>query len=260
MTRVLTVLLLLGLAAAGCETTGGATVTFAAAAAGPTDARGGELEFVNGLGYHVVLTKAVLHIGALYLNQSVPSSGSQGTACVLPGIYVGEVLTGLDVDALNPAPQPFPVPGEAIALPARAGEVWLTGGDINTIDDFTVILDAEGSADRAGASYPFSASLTIGRNRLIATSDPALPSAHPICKQRIVSPVPVDFTPGPGGSLLLRVDPRGWFASVDFSKVPQISQNPAIYAFDDAPTGPADVSVYAGLHSRTGVYDFIWQP
>ena len=247
--------------AACSDTTGGALVTFAAAAAGPADATGGPLTFTNGLGYGVTLTRAKLHVGALYLNQTVPTSGSQETGCILPGIYVAEVLSSLEVDTLSPAQQPFAARGEGIASPATAGELWLTGGDINDSSDTTVILDAAGTATLGGTSYPFAAALTIASNRLIASKDPAYPGANPICKQRIVPVFPISLTPQSTGTLLLRIDPRALFASIDFASVPQASLTPPLYRFANDNNNPADLSLFAnGLRARSGVYEFSWQP
>jgi hypothetical protein len=247
------------LACACTGTTGGARSSFSAEARGSTDADGGVLGFSNGLGYHVTLRSARLHVGAIYLNQSVPSSGSQETSCILPGTYVAQVTGPLEVDALSADPQPFTYDGEAIATPARAAELWLTGGDVNAVDDSTVILDAAGDAEKDGASYPFEASLTISRNRLIASSDPALPGANPICKQRIVTPLPIALTPSAGGRLRLQVDASRWFAQVDFSSVPKVSDAPLLYRFADAPTNAADISLYDALHARSGPYQISWQ-
>ena len=242
------------------DTTGGGRVNFAAAAAGPQDATGGPLHFLNDIGYDVTLTRAKLHVGAMYLNQTVPTSGSQETGCTLPGIYVAQVPGSLEVDALSPALQLFATPGEGIASPALAGELWLTGGDINTVDDPTVILDAAGTASLEGVSYPFEAQITIGRNRLIPSTDPAFPGANPICKQRIVSLIPVDLTPRDAGMLVLRIDPRGWFLSVDFSGLRMASSTPLLYRFADKSNNPADISLFAnGLRVRSGVYNFSWQ-
>ncbi len=80
-------------------TTGGDQVTFSAVASGPADVSGGQLEFVNDRGWHVVLTHAVLHVGAIYLNQSIPVSGAQVTSCILNGTYVAEVTTRRGHDA-----------------------------------------------------------------------------------------------------------------------------------------------------------------
>lgn len=240
-------------------TTGSDLVTFDAAASGPEDAvAGAPLDFVSGRGFHVSLTRAKVHVGAVYLNRARPISGAQETSCILPGIYVAEVTQGFDVDALSPDPQSFPVQGEGTADRAIVGEVWLTSGDVNADDDTTVILDVAGTAEKGGVSYPFQGALTIGKNRAVAPTDPALPGQHPICKERIVSPIDLDITPRDGGSLRLRVDPRAFFANVDFAKLERVSEDPPLYAFADEGVGQPNVSLYGGLHARDGSYRFSW--
>ncbi|HEX7479120.1 MAG TPA: hypothetical protein VF331_15045 [Polyangiales bacterium] len=259
------VLAWLCLACACSGTTGGQRVAFSAVAVGAAPNVGKTLEFDNSVGYHVTLTRAHLHVGAIYLNQSVPSSGAQETACVLPGIYVAEVFGPLDVDALSAHEQSFPYDGEGIRVAAKAAELWLAGGDIthpadiNDLSNAPVILDVAGTAEKNGGRFPFEAQLTIGDNRAIASSDPAYPGANPICKQRIVTPIAVNLTPENGGKLVLRVDPRKWFSGVDFSLLPRTSQSPLLYRFADAPTQAADVSLYGALHSRSGVYQLTWE-
>jgi hypothetical protein len=240
-------------------TTGGEHTSFVAEASGPSSAADGSLAFTNGLGYQVTLSRARVHVGAIYLNQSVPSSGSQETSCILPGIYVAQVFGPLDVDALSTERQRFPFQGDGTGIAASAAELWLTGEDVNAIDDSTVILDAAGVADKDGVEYPFEASLTIGRNRLIASSDPAFPGANPICKQRIVTPIAVDLTPTNHGTLRLTVDPSRWFSQVDFSTVAKLSEDPPLYRFADSAAGAADIALYNALHARAGPYRITWQ-
>ena len=144
MRHFLGLILLLGILSGCGDSTGGARVSFSAFAAGPASATGGPLTFTNHQGYAVTLTRAKLHIGAMYLNQTVPTSGAQETSCVLPGTYVAQVLSSVDVDALSPLLQPFADQGHGVATQAQVGELWLTGGDISAIDDQTVILDAAG--------------------------------------------------------------------------------------------------------------------
>ncbi|HEV7554421.1 MAG TPA: hypothetical protein VGO00_03135, partial [Kofleriaceae bacterium] len=140
-------------ACAGCGSTGGHTVTFDVAAAGPADGVGG---FDNNFGWHVTLSTARLHVGAIYLDLAVPISGAQSTSCILPGIYTGEALSGLDIDALSPELQPFPQRGDGTDDEARTGEVWLVGSDLDASIDIdpatgqpTVVASVSGTASNA---------------------------------------------------------------------------------------------------------------
>lgn len=243
----------------GCiGTTGGDLFEFEAFASGPADADGSELSFRTSRGYAVTLERARLHVGAVYLNRSVPVSVSSDTTCTLAGIYVAEVPAGLDVDLLSPEPSPFPVHGDATEERARTGEVWLTGGNVNATDDPTTILDVAGVAERNGAVLPFEGELTIGANRIVPPEDPALPGGSPICKQRVVSPIPVDLALRSGGSLLVRVDPRAFFANVDFATLPEGAPG-APRKFADGPENQASINLYAGLRAPVRTYAFEWR-
>lgn len=259
-TRDLAFSLAAALAGAACVgTTGSDLVTFGAAAAGPADATAGQsYAFTSGRGYHVVLTRARLHVGAVYLNRTCPMPGAQETGCILPGnSYVAEVTQGLDVDALSPLPQPFPITGEGTADEACTGEVWLAHGDIDAPDDPDVILDIAGTADQSGVSYPFAGLLHIGANRAVPVADPSMPGQNPICKQRIVSPIATRLTPRSGGALLVRVEVQSWFADVDFSQLTQTQQTPPLYTFQDVRADAASNNLYSALHYQDA-YDFSW--
>src|SRR5439155_24698700 len=170
--------------------------------------------------------------------------------------------TGFDVDVLSPTPQAFPLAGEGTADHAVTGEVWLTGGDVNAGDDATQILDLEGLATRGDQSWPFEASFTIGKNRQLPPLDKTLPGANPICKQRIATPIPVDLTPrNDGGALFLQIDPKLWFANVDFSLLSISPTDPSHYAFVDASdpaTDAASRNLFQALRASVGVYSFSW--
>jgi len=251
-------LLLLGSATSSCVgTTGGELLELSAAAAGPSDATGASLRFTSGLGYAVELSEAQLFIGGLYLNRSRPTSVASDTSCTLPGIYVAEVLGGREIDLLSAEPQAFPQPGFATTERALAGEVWLAQGDVNRASSGAIVLRVAGSAERGGQSYPFEGRLSIGRNRVVPPTDPALPGQHPICKQRIVSPIPLDLKPAAGRSLLVRVDPRGMFGNVDFDT---LEEDAGTYRFaDENGKNQASDNLYAGLHRSSGVYSFAWE-
>jgi hypothetical protein len=134
--------------------------------------------------------------------------------------------------------------------------VWLTGADINDPHDATVILDLAGTATKEGADFPFEASLTIGQNRVVVPPDPALPGSKPICKQRVVTPIPADFTPSAGGRLVVRVDPRGLFSNVEFDK---LAKDGDVYRFADSSEDQPSKNLYGGLRASTGVYALRWE-
>ena len=187
-------------------TTGGEVIAFRAAASGLVTwpRRSSRRTIAGGRS----ATAATLHVGAIYLNQTVKVSGAQGTGCILPGTYVAQVTTGRDVDLLSPEPQPFPALGEGNTLPALAGQVWLTGGPIDRVDDPTPILHVEGVAEAGGAVRPFSGTMTIGSNRDVTDGDSVQAGASLICNSRIVSPIRTSIALDPVGMLLVRVDPR----------------------------------------------------
>jgi hypothetical protein len=197
-----------------------------------------------------------LHFGAVYLNQANPLSGKGASGCILPGIYVGQIFGPLDLDLLSSSTKAFPTDGEGTELAALTAEVWLLEGDINTPDSETLVLDVAGTASKNGMSWPFSAMVTIGQNRMKPPPDAAMPGANPICAERIVTPIaPVggQLTPTNGGTLELRVDPRHMFDGVDFSL---LSADPAAmppYVIPDAPGGIGD-QLFNGLRADSGVY------
>ena len=253
----------LALACGACVgQTGGDSVTFPVAAAGPADAMDGQpFSFTTAFGWDVVLTQAKLHVGAVYLNQSRSVSGGQATGCYSngAGTYVAQETSPLDVDVLSPTPQRFPAPALGITEPPPlVGEVWLTGGDVNAADDSTPILVVAGTATQAGTAIPFSATLTIGANRQTSSSGPA--GGDPICKKRIVSQIPAALTLEQQGALLLRVDPRAFFTNIDFAQLPADAATGG-FSFSNDPSAPGyqptGQSLFTNLHS-IAAYAFSW--
>jgi hypothetical protein len=241
----------------GCTgTTGGDVFPFQAAARGPAGVENGRYELVTGRGYHVTLERARLRLGALYLNRTVPTSVSADTTCTAPGGYVAEVTSGITLDALAEPATALPSPGLALAERALTGEVWLTSGDVNVASDSEPVLDFAGLAEKDGQRYPFEALLSIGQNRVLEPPQ-ATPGAKPICKERIVAPIPVDLVPTQGGSLLLEVDPAVMLEAVDFSTL--TADSSGVYRFDDDPrtATAASTALYQGLHGTTA-YRFDW--
>jgi hypothetical protein len=254
---VKTIRLVLFALTTGCSgTTGGDVFPFRAAALGPAAAENGRYELSTGLGYRVTLERAKVLIGALYLNRTVPTSVSSDTTCTSPGGYVAEVTSGITLDALAGSRTELPSLGLALAERALTGEVWLTSGDVNAPSDSEPVLDLAGTAEKDGESYPFEGLLSIGQNRVVEPGR-ATPGANPICKERIVSPIPVDLVPTQGGSLLLEVDPAVMLEAVEFSTL--AADSGGVYHFVDDPrtATAASTALYQGLHGTTA-YRFHW--
>jgi hypothetical protein len=249
------------LCACGCVgTTGSDLIEFNAYAAGPEGADPSQpMTFTTARGWNVTLTQAKFHIGAAYLDSAMPILGSQATSCVLPGLYVASVPGGVDIDVLDGTPKAFSEPGQGTATHALAGELWLTGGNVTAQEDSTVILETSGTATQGGVSMPFKGQVTISQNRAIPASDPSMPGANPICRQRIVTPIPVDLTPSAGGALLLRINPAGWFDNIDFA-----ARNPTTNASEVNPISDDNLSqpglnLFSGLKQASSrIYSFTW--
>lgn len=248
-------------AAVSCTgTTGYETVTFYAKAAGPADAVKGQPYKLGPTdrGWIIELRSAVLHVGALYLDQSEPTSGQQQEPCTLPGTYVGEVRAGTDIDMLSPDTQLFPITGYGSTIPAAAAQVWLTHGDVFSSSDPLPVLTLDGIATQGAQSIHFEAALTIDANRSVVPPGSALPGENPICQQRIVSPILVDVTLSQSGTLLLHLDPKALFVNVDFSTLPGVGQDPVLFTNDTS--NQASVNLYDNLRSAGALYAFEFQP
>jgi hypothetical protein len=260
-------------ASATCiSTTGGDEFTFRAFASGPSDAPGGgqPLRFTNPYDFDVTLDVATIRIGAVYMNRAEASGSHNPTSCILSGIYDAEVTSARMVDALSPEAQPFPALGEAVSGRVQTGEVWLATSTvgIDVVQDTTVYVEVEGTARSSSAAtsrvFPFDGKITIGANRKKDVTDPTMPGSNPICKERIVSPIPIDLDLEQGGELHLVVDPRAWFDNVDFSRLKKVSADPLLYRFGDKGETQPDKNLYQGIHAGSGVvngsgaYTFVW--
>ena len=250
------VLVCVALLVVGCNgSTGGGLVSFTARVRGVDPGPGGGVEFDNGKGFHVQLTSARFHVGAVYLSLTKYASGSGEQPCIVPGIYAGQAVggcnqngqdCGVDFDLLSPELVTLTDHAQGTANGPFQANIWLTGGDINANEDATPILQASGTATKDNVAMPFSATVTIGSNRVMPPSSVATPGQHPICGRRIVVEtlcLPGDmgpcsypqFTLENGGSLELRVDPSVFFANVDFSLL--TTPTNGVYAIADSETG-----------------------
>jgi hypothetical protein len=252
----------LTLASCGPSDTGGQLVTFPAFASGVPDVSG-SFDFDTGVGFHIQLTEAHMHIGAVYFRLGQTNPGDANASCVGNTTYGLEVPGPVDVDVLSNEHQQFSVTGNATTDLDQSAEIWLVTGNINTVASTTIVASVAGVATRRGMTFPFQGSITVGQNRLIPPSNPAQPGANPICKQRIVSPIPLQIRPSLGGALLLQVDPRPWLGGVDFSTLLPGEDGTTLEIPDvSTGSGPDVTAARAFFSGVTGasadVYDFSW--
>ena len=127
----------------------------------------------------------------------------------------------------------FPVQGSGSADVGLSWELYLTQGDVNNPDNsgFGVpdTLDLIGTATREsdGTVFSWAATVTINAsNRGMPSQSPGQPGLDPICKQRILELADISLTLSPGVSMLLTIDPRGWFKlPLDFSSLPSVASS-----------------------------------
>jgi hypothetical protein len=258
-------------------TTGYDLVQFYAGGGGFSDARKDQpYAFDAPGGVRVTLTRASLHVGALYLTQSVPQPGGGPLACepqqTYEGAFVGEVRGEGDIDLLDPSVQQIHVVGNGSTIPAATGDVWLVHdeaikqGDLNQPDD-TPVLTLQGTYESGGTAHTFSAGITIDTNR-IQSSNPGLPGEIQICEKRIVSGIPAPLTLAQAGTLVLHVDAPALFDGVIFADLPDAAglasassgcaphvQTEKCFTNDDS--NLSSRTLFANL-TTTGPYRFAW--
>jgi hypothetical protein len=275
-------LILAPLLTACVGTTGSGLVDFDAYASGPADTSGKPgtthaYKFLSPYsGYTITLSEAMLQIGAVYLDAAPCNGSSEIPPCVdqeastvaqvtgVPTTSDFVPTSGLFLDTLSPDPQPFKGGGSGIIQDAESAEVWLMsnpGGEEDAIDDVMIaptIAEVAGTAEKEGETYKFTATVTIGQNRLITASNPALPGLNPICDERIVRPIcltpPIE--PEPGTSLHVQVDPKGWFDNVEFADLGAAGGS---YQIPDNNNDVTGHNFFQGLESSSGVYSFTFQ-
>jgi hypothetical protein len=159
MRKLGSVIFALGVAGAACNgTTGDQLITFSAFAAG-ADGAGRPFTTYDESGnpaYSVQLTRASMHIGALYFDESPPSTGFDTPECITPDIYAAQVPGGIEVNLLSTTPQPFSAAGNGSADEALSWDLWLTNGDIDGPNLGVHIIDLVGVATRLSDHAPFS--------------------------------------------------------------------------------------------------------
>jgi hypothetical protein len=228
MRRLFSVLFAIGVAGASCNgTTGDALISFTPYASGASGAGNPFIyTFVSGareIKYSIQLTSASMYLGAVYFDESPPSTSFDSTECNTDDVFAAQVPGGVLVNLLSTAPQEFSVYGNGSADVALSWDLWLVDGDVNeqtTSPTATVTGTATLVSDPTQV-FGFGAVVTINTGqsgvgaRGASSSDPALPGADPICKQRILQLGGIHLGFYQGGTLHVTIDPRAWFAATD---------------------------------------------
>ena len=124
--------------------------------------------------------------------------------------------------------------------------------------DSTAILVVAGTATQGGAALPFTGSITIGTNH---QSGGVVAGGSPICKQRIVTPIPAPVTGCATERAVccasIRAASSRWSTSA--SSRPATATGRARTTFSDGPGSwsPRSQNLFSNLHS-TAPYTFSW--
>jgi hypothetical protein len=240
MRRVYAVLFAFAASGASCGgTTGDELVHFSAFASGVKGAPRTFDTYLSSVpnrpSFRVQLTTAEMHIGAVYFDESPPSTGFDTPECITPDVYAAQIPGAVDIDLLSTQPQEFSVFGNGSADVAESWDLWLTDGtqegQIDDIDSPTNQIPSvklTGIATRLSdqKKFPFGAIVSInqavsGAGARLVQPSPALPGQYPICKERILQIGGIDLGFFQGGTLRMTVDPTAWFrtADIDFSSL-----------------------------------------
>lgn len=228
---------LLALAACGDATSSG-RAAFAVRVGGVERDASAPLSFDTDQGWRVTLTHARMAVGPIYLNTVAPviarrSLGDRISDLLLPpawahgelhqgaGRIVGQVTTQVVVNLLDPTLIELPGGGDGVLEGVRSLEFWY----FNQAAMQGAAVRVAGLAERGDERVTFEGALVI--NESIATPQ------RPLEVARRVRGVPASFALTDGGTLTVRVDPRGWFRGADFSELLSKPASPeGVHPFD----------------------------
>src|SRR6202521_3080740 len=156
-------LLLLGLCAASCGSTGGKLITIGFRAGGVSRAASGPLTFSATTGWTVTLQTASITLGPFYFNAESPP-----TAAFRGGTVLIQATEQVIVDPLDPALKSVPGGADGETGPSLVCEIDLCGPVPSTCAVFplgpVVIGYVSGVATNGTTSVPFSVPIAINAN------------------------------------------------------------------------------------------------
>jgi hypothetical protein len=268
------------LPSSGCAgSTGDERFAFQASIGGAARQGSGPLQFTNEQGWSVRLDRAQVFLGPLYLNTIPPLAevawfslirpAFADPAHLAPGRVTGELLGQVTFDALSPDLVPFPSPGTLTREQVRTLELRFyppPGTSFDTLKISDPVVQVAGLAARDGTEIPFRGALVLD-DTWLPDIQPGDKGGQTIAEIREVRGIPADFTPEPGGSLEIRLDPAQLLRGADFSNLASnpLDQDGKTRLLVQAKTGKHTTdqvmrTLYNSLRSSTGTYQAAWRP
>jgi hypothetical protein len=265
-------LALLCLALTSCGTTGGKLIQIGFRAGGMSRAAPGLLTFTTPQGWTVTLQTARIALGPFYFNVSPPA-----TDTFRAGLVIIEATEQVIVDPLDPTLKAVAggadgqtenaVACEIGLFPpdatASAADRQLLGGPNCASPQCNVFAYVAGTASKGPTTVPFAGNIAVNPSQVSQQSP--LPSL-----QRVNgATLNLSFT-AQTQAVELRVDPRGWFNTADFSAVVGVTPSQGNYwdttnctqggANFDVARCTFQTSLYNGVVQVNGVYQFAVTP
>ena len=250
----------------GCgDSTGQDHVSFAVQVGGFAHPAG-PVQTTTRAGWTITFTRADVALGPVYLNTLaplacdtcsaratvrrrfedffVPRAWAHGESHLGAGLVVGQVTRQVRVDALSSEVRAIDGGGDGIDLEVRSAEVWRYNLDGAVI---RVAGTASRTVDGANVEVPFEGSLVADESITTAQA--------PLDVARRVRGIPAALTLSEGGTLTVRVDPRGWFEGADFREL--TTHAPTVRnTFAFSPADNVGRAFLNNARASRGVYSF----
>jgi hypothetical protein len=258
-------ILILGLYAASCGTTGGKLIAVGFRAGGLSRAVSGPLTFTTAQGWTVTLQTARIALGPFYFNvEPPPTSAFRG------GTVIIEATEQAIVDPLDPVLKEVPGGADGETGDSLVVEIDLFPPDTHASASDRQLLGKNigyvaGTASKGSVTVPFAGPMAI--NTTLVTPE------TPLVALERVNGASAALTFGPGTQAVeMRVDPGPWFDGVDFSALLGGTPVAGVYSWNagncdrnnaaefDSARCTFQNALVGGVQQKSGVYHFAVTP
>jgi hypothetical protein len=248
-----------------CGTTGGRLIQIEFRAGGVSRPAAGPLTFSTPQGWAVTLQTARIALGPFYFNLSPPP-----TSTFRGGVVIMEATAQVIVDPLDPTLKEV-----AGGADGETGDSLVCEIDLFPPDPTASVGDRQllgnngigyvaGTATKGATTVPFAGNIVINAN-LVTPQTPL------VALQRVNGAAAVLSFTAQTQAVEVRVDPRGWFDSLDFTALLAGTPVGGNYTWNAANCDQGSASfdgarcafqnsLVAGVQQRSGVYQFTVRP